>query len=133
MSDDGLRIFGSVPTGWQIPSAPDRPAGQFGVLRPATDELCAALRKRGVREIPEDKLVRHDGGRYWTDTENGEELELVRGFVDPVAPDEAGCVAFVSRGGYVVPLKRRGYQGEVKTGAFGTIGGGLATGKERAA
>ena len=120
----------SLPTGRRVEDAPERPAGRFGVLRPATDELRAALRKRGVREIPEDKIVRHQGGRYWT-AEDGEELELVRGFLDPVAPAESGCVAYAVRDGMVVPFKRRGDEGQVTTTVVGTMGGGLATGKER--
>jgi hypothetical protein len=64
------------PYGRKIESAPDRPIARFGVLHPATDELLAVLR-RNVREIPDDKLERHEGGRYWTDAESGEELEIV--------------------------------------------------------
>jgi hypothetical protein len=89
MSDDWM----SLPVGRRLEAAPDRPAGRFGVLRPATDELRAALRKHSVREIPEDKIERHEGGRYWTDVETGEELELVRGFVDPASPGATGCLA----------------------------------------
>jgi hypothetical protein len=84
-----------------------------------------------VREIPEDKIVRHDGGRYWIDTESGEELELVRSFVDPVAPAESACVAYAVRDNLVVPFKRRGDQGQVTTTVIGEMSGGLATGKER--
>jgi hypothetical protein len=131
-TSDDIRIFGSVPTGRRLEGAPDRPAGRFGVLRPATDELRAALRKRGVREIPEDKIERHEGGRYWTDTVNGEELELIRGFVDVVAPGESGCVAYAVRDNLIVPFKRRGDRGQVTSVALGTISGCLAMGKERA-
>jgi hypothetical protein len=119
-----------LPTWRKVESAPERSTAQFGVLRPATDDLLAALR-RHVREIPEDKIVRHEGGRYWTDTESGEELELIRAFVDPVSPDDANCVAFTVRDSLVVPFKRRHDEGQVKSTPVGGMGGRLVAGRER--
>ena len=128
---DVVTIFGSVPEGRRLEAEPERPAGRFGTLRPATDELRTALRRNGVREIPDDQLERHVGGRYWTDHESNQELELVRGHVDPATPAETGCIAFAVRDGYIVPFKARGDQGRVKSVPMGSVGGGRATEKER--
>ena len=128
---DGM-IFGDLPTARQLPGEPDRPAGTFGPLRAATPDLVDVLR-RHIREIDADNLERHDGGIYWTDTATGDELELVRGFVDPVAPGEANCIAFAIRGGYVVPFKARGDQGPMTSQLLGSVGGGHASGRERVA
>ena len=103
-------VWMDLPTGRKVEGAPDRPAATFGILRPATTELCAALRKHNVREIPENKIVRHEGGRYWTDTESGEELEIVLSSVDPASPDQASCVAFTIRDKLIVPFKKAGDQ-----------------------
>ena len=123
---DGKTWF-ALPVGRKLESAPERPAGRFGVLRPATNELRATLSKHGVREIPEDKCERHPGGRFWTDVESGEELELVRAYVDPVSPDVAGCVAYTVRDNLVVPFKRRGDQGQVTSKVLGEMCGRLAS------
>jgi hypothetical protein len=120
-----------LPTGRKVESAPERSDAQFGPLRAVTDELCAALRRNGVREIPEEQVVRQPGGRYWTDAESGEELEIILAFVDPASPDDANCVAFTVRDGLVVPFKRRGDPGQETITGLGGMGGSLVTGRER--
>ena len=127
-----VTIFGSLPEGRKLPGAPDRPEATFGVLRAATPELCDVLR-RHIREIDADDLKRLPGGIQWNDMATGDELEIITSFVDPIAPAEAGCVAFTIRDGYVVTFRSRGDQGQVESQYIGTIGGGRATGRERLA
>ena len=120
----------NMPAGRKVENAPERPDAQFGPLRTATDELLRALR-RHVREIPADKIVRHERGRYWTDTESGEELEIIRAFVDPVSPDDASCVAFTVRDGLIVPFKLRDDEGRTKSTHVGDMGGRVVAGRGR--
>ena len=134
MSDAPQIFVGGLPTGRQLPGAPERPLGRFGTLPAASDELLAVLR-RHVREIPQDDLERMPGGRYWKDLASGEELEIARGHVDPVAPQAAGCVAFSVRGvgsdAHIVPLMPKGHQGEATSTYLGEMRSGVATGRER--
>ena len=86
--------------------------GSVGILRPYSRELGDLLRRQ-IREI-RDRDLRQDGKR-WLDTKTGEEFEIIRSHVDPVAAADSLAEAFCVRDGLVVYLKPKGARQEPRS------------------
>jgi hypothetical protein len=88
----------------------------------ATPQRIEAARKN-VREVLDENLDR--SVEPWRDVEMGEELELVRGWFNIVAPEESGAVAFCVSDGNILGLRRAGYEHPVKSQFVGNLGSGV--------
>ena len=99
MSDYPFAV--SLPTARRLEESGDGLADGivFSVSSSRESRPSVAAARRNVREVLEENLDRSIDP--WRDVETGEELELVRGWFNIIAPEESGAVAFcVSDGNF---------------------------------
>ena len=124
-------IWMDLPTGRKLEQHDPTYQGTIGVLRRA-DEPSLRLASRNLREIEEKDV--EGQGLYLLDKTSGETLEVVTSFVDLTDPKLTGTTAFCVRDGLLVPLRPVGWKNTADESKYvGEFGGGMATGKERAA
>jgi hypothetical protein len=122
----------AVPEGHRLEGS-NRPKDWLGSVDqlPLADEKSVELARRHLPEASADDFERDAAGR-WVERATGEVYNIV-GFNPLLAGDPAdtGVTSFVISDGFIVFLAPRGATGRAQVVQLGSVGGMLATGKER--